>query len=364
MKYPNYGSASACGSREKNYTGLGDKCLLCSEYFCCHDNMLWQNLDGRMTSPRPQSRRSKSSREIYHPAIKDLSEQAGLTAQSLCVEEVGQTSPPYYVNGDASVTSSHDCASNGHDLTIIPPEPARLSTASPFCNSKKLPALYENSYSSYRQRVVMSGIRLKLLNTSRRPHSTEPTGIIAPSIPYSCANDPNGNVSFIIKNTNSQIEDQEPKEKRKIPHYNNKTRFKSHSGTLLSDGNQVHMNVFHQHLVNIHPLKRQETSLWLSNGFKVQSFKSKGKRSQTYIKPNTAEGHFRNRRSANGKLCREFSSLHLKPEVERQRELEMVLNDSLKQSTDLGDVTISPLQIQGGLTGPSRLAADFNLQKG
>lgn len=151
---------------------------------------------------------------------------------------------------------------------------------------------------------------------------------------------------------------------RKIPHYNNKTRFKSHSGTLLSDGNQVHMNVFHQHLVNIHPLKRQETSLWLSNGFKVQSFKSKGKRSQTYIKPNTAEGHFRNRRSANGKLCREFSSLHLKPEIERQRELEMVLNDSLKQPTDLGDVTISPLQIQGGLTGQSRLAADFNLQKG
>lgn len=62
----------------------------------------------------------------------------------------------------------------------------------------------------------MSGIRLKLLNTSRRPHSTEPTGIIAPSIPYSCANDPNGNVSFIIKNTNSQIEDQEPKEKRLV----------------------------------------------------------------------------------------------------------------------------------------------------
>ena len=54
-----------------------------SESSCCHDNMLWQSLVGRNTSPRPQSRRSKSSREIYHPAIKDLSEQAGLTTQNI-----------------------------------------------------------------------------------------------------------------------------------------------------------------------------------------------------------------------------------------------------------------------------------------
>ena len=123
------------------------------------------------------------------------------------------------------------------------------------------------------------------------------------------------------------------------------------------------MNVFHQHLVNIHPVERQKTSLWLSNGFKVQSFKSKGskvQRSQTYIKPNTADGYYRCKRSASSKLCRDFS---VKTEIERQRELEMVLNDNLKQSTDLGEVTISPLQI-GGLSGPNRLAADFNLQKG
>jgi hypothetical protein len=36
------------------------------------------------------------------------------------------------------------------------------------------------------------------------------SGIMPPSIPYSGASDnPNGNVSFIIKNTNSQKEQQE-----------------------------------------------------------------------------------------------------------------------------------------------------------
>ena len=126
------------------------------------------------------------------------------------------------------------------------------------------------------------------------------------------------------------------------------------------------MNVCHQHLVNIHPVERQRTSLWLSNGFKVQSFKSKGKghRSQTYIKPNTADGYYRNKRSANGILCREFSNMNVKSEIERQRELEMVLNETLKHSDELGDITISPLQIHGGLTGPNLLATDFNFQKG
>lgn len=111
------------------------------------------------------------------------------------------------MNGDASVSSSHDLNGTNQDLTVTSQEPVRLSTASTYCSTKRLPALYENSYGSYRQRVVMSGIRLKLLNSNRRPRSTEPTGIIAPSIPYSCPNDPNGNVSFIIKNTNSQKDD-------------------------------------------------------------------------------------------------------------------------------------------------------------
>ena len=56
--------------------------------------------------------------------------------------------------------------------------------------------------------------------------------------------------------------------------------------------------------------------------------------------------------------------MNVKSEIERQRELEMVLNETLKHSDELGDITISPLQIHGGLTGPNRLATDFNLQKG
>lgn len=333
--------------------------------------MLWQTSEGQSTSPRPQSRRSKSSREIYHPAIKDLSEQAGLNSQSYCVDEDIQGIPPYYTNGDASVSCSHDIISTNQDLASTPSEPVRLSTASTFCSTKRLPALYENSYGSYRQRVVMSGIRMKLLNSNRRPRSTEPTGTIAPSIPYNSPSDPNGNVSFIIKNINSQNNESEhnPHERRRVPHYSAKARFKNNSGgTLLSDGKQVHMNVFHQHLVNIHPIERQRTSLWLSNGFKVQSFKSKGNRSQGTVKPNSSEGYIRNfRKSANGKLCREFSNLqvqnNMKAELERRKDLETILHENLKPTGD-DEVKICPLQIQGGLTGPNRLASDFNLQKG
>lgn len=134
----------------------------------------------------------------------------------LGVDEDIQGIPPYYVNGDASVSCSHDIISTNQDLASTPSEPVRLSTASTFCSTKRLPALYENSYGSYRQRVVMSGIRMKLLNSNRRPRSTEPTGTIAPSIPYNSPSDPNGNVSFIIKNINSQNNESEhnPHERR------------------------------------------------------------------------------------------------------------------------------------------------------
>lgn len=54
----------------------------------------------------------------------------------------------------------------------------------------------------------------------------------------------------------------------------------------------------------------------------------------------------------------------MKAEMERQKDLETILNENLKTNGDEVDVKISPLQIQGGLTGPGRLASDFNLQKG
>lgn len=62
-------------------------------------------------------------------------------------------------------------------------------------------------------------------------------------------------------------------------------------GTLLSSGCEEKVNGFHQHLVNKHPLLKQKISRWLTNGFKIQSLRSRSVRSLPGDRRPSSERH-------------------------------------------------------------------------
>ena len=75
----------------------------------------------------------------------------------------------------------------------------------------------------------------------------------------------------------------------------------AHSGTLLSDGFKGQTNGFHEHLINSHPKLKQQISIWLTTGFKVQSLRLKDLNRERINKtPSTGRlRKFNDRKSAN-----------------------------------------------------------------
>lgn len=266
--------------------------------------MYYRNVEKSDACPRVLYRRSHSARETYHPSITDLSEQALRLPNGFSSDE--ETSIYPLTNGhfgDRSVrldvstedfTSREDDLHNGKLLEVngtnhindIPSRPPSIRI-----HSTRLPKVPDDSY---RERVCLSANnRYKIGGYHRRPRSVEIGRLSSArsprSIPsgYAEADMENNNFvppNFIIRNscstsTNNVNSVSNLKKNSDGNQYRPQSQNKGRqSGIHLSNGCEEKVNGFHQHLVNKHPLLKQRISRWLTNGFKIQSLRSKSVR--------------------------------------------------------------------------------------
>ncbi|XP_033749625.1 uncharacterized protein LOC117334237 [Pecten maximus] len=302
--------------------------------------MYYRNVEKSSTCPRVLQRRSQSARETYHPSITDLSEQALRLPNGFSSDEETNIYPLTNGHfGERSVrldltnedfTSKGDDLPNGkhsevngtnhmNDVTLSRPPSIRI-------HSTRLPKVPDDSY---RERVCLSANnRYKIGGYHRRPRSVEIGRLSSArsprSIPsgYSDADIENNNFvppNFIIRNSSSTSPNTAssiPNTKKNLDDIQQRSQNKGRQpGTQLSNGCEEKVNGFHQHLVNKHPLLKQRISRWLTNGFKIQSLRSKSVRNLPGDRRPSSERHSWSRGSR-----RKFSEHNL---VEEMRKIKL-----------------------------------------
>ncbi|KAK3588788.1 hypothetical protein CHS0354_011995 [Potamilus streckersoni] len=239
------------------------------------------------TSPRSthKGRSVPSTRELYHPAVQDLSEQAARHGQNY-EETILQIVSP--VNGRQSVTETFVSPSTtpstggkkleSADSTI----PAQSPTHS--LSSKTLDYIEE----MHRQRVLVSAYNRNKLNSRIRRSKTTVDTLTSsninntsstPGTYNNCAHyiqPDNHSKKFDIVITNSmKLCDEEQRNSRKgsFPSWNRYGIPSSH-GNLVSPGTPLpYLNGYHQQLTSKTQNYNQSYLHWLTSGFKVQSFR-------------------------------------------------------------------------------------------
>lgn len=250
--------------------------------------MYWSKTNENTKSPRLSARRVKSARELYRPAITDLSEQAGWNITELKNELISYnitqfaTEPPHTPDTD---NSNSNINVNGKHL-----ENTDKSTFfSPFCLSSKLPKVFEEQC---RRRVIKSARQRYRITDIKKTKSVESSATVSQrpcsSISYASNINNTGNdrdvIDLLITNslTGEKQQDKLVYKRKTISKVRrNGKNTSTIGGTLLSDGFKGQLSGFHQHLVTTHPKKKQKISMWLTKGFKIQSFRSKNNRAST-----------------------------------------------------------------------------------
>lgn len=231
----------------------------------------------RLVSPPSSTpRRPCSVREVYHPAVQDLSEQATrngggyqeesiLSVISSCTPRNAKTSADTY-NDKFNTPTPPSSQIGAEDIIKLPPT-AQL------CFNQ-----HNNEYNEdmHRQRVLVSAHqRFKLNNRIGRAKSTPPntSNLLREhrnSVPSS--EEEEKKLNFLVTN-GLKVEEKDSTERI---HYKltSRPKPKTAQGGFMVNGSPLPaVNGYTQTLIQSYPTYSQTYCDWLTNGLKVQSFR-------------------------------------------------------------------------------------------
>lgn len=229
-----------------------------------------------LSPPSSTPRRPWSVREVYHPAVQDLSEQAarnGSVYQEESILSVISSCTPRHAK-----TSSDNYSDKFNTATplvsqISAEEIIKLPPTAQLCFNQHNNEFHEDLH---RQRVLVSAHqRFKLSNRIRRAKSTPPSSNDSlkehrNSVPSSDVEEEKFN--FLVTNG---FKGEEKDNKERI-HYKltSRTKPKTAQGGLMANGSPLPtVNGYTQTLIQSFPTYTQTYCDWLTNGLKVQSFR-------------------------------------------------------------------------------------------
>ncbi|XP_045216858.2 uncharacterized protein LOC123566637 [Mercenaria mercenaria] len=233
----------------------------------------WVGSPRTLTPGRP-----RSVRELYHPAVQDLSEQAtrnGTNNQEEAILSVVSTCTPRGSRSSVDYYSDKFHTPTPLISQFNPEEAIKLSPTAQLCFNR-----HNNDYHEdlHRQRVLVSAHqRRKLQSRMRRVKSTPPGARYAgSSADYrdSWQDDFKDKLELVVTNR-TNVEEKDLKERINY-RLTNRTKPKTTlQGNLMSNGPPLSMvNGYTQTLIQHYPKYSQKYSSWLTNGFKVQSFRT------------------------------------------------------------------------------------------
>ncbi|KAL4227234.1 hypothetical protein ACF0H5_012679 [Mactra antiquata] len=246
--------------------------------------------DGWVPSPRLHTPgRPRSMRDVYRPAVQDLSEQADRNGSSNIEETilsvVSTCSPRSSRPGSEYYSDKFHCPTPLLNQ-FNPEEVIKSSPTAMLCFNQHNTEYHEDLH---RQRVLVSAHQRQKLHSSRirraksTPTPTQLTNYASSSgdsidRPRTSWNEPEPDpdrMNFVITNR-SKVDDKDCKGRINY-RLTSRTKPKSSQGTsLMSNGTPLSMiNGYTQTLTQSYPKYSQKYSNWLTNGFKVQSFRTR-----------------------------------------------------------------------------------------
>ncbi|XP_060576940.1 uncharacterized protein LOC132734254 [Ruditapes philippinarum] len=226
----------------------------------------WGGSPRTLTPGRP-----KSVRELYRPAVQDLSEQAarnGTSNQEEAILSVVSTCTPRGSRSSADYYSEKFHSPTPLISQFTPEEAIKSSPTTSYCFNT-----HNNEYHEdlHRQRVLVSAHqRRKLQSRLRRSKSTP---LSDRSREY-WHDDYKNKLELVITN-NSKVDEKDLKERINYRLTNRTKPRTAPQGSLMSNGSPLSVtNGYTQTLTQHYPKYTQKYSNWLTNGFKVQSFRT------------------------------------------------------------------------------------------
>lgn len=244
--------------------------------------------------------RPRSVRELYHPAVQDLSDQAARHGQANQEESILSVVNTYTPRSSRPGTGGgysdkYSCPTplythfNPEEMTKIPgTAPLNFNTH----NTEYLEDLH-------RQRVLVSAHHRRQLKHAKRAKSTpapsrrntscfdarcQNGGDHMNSIPRETLDDQNEQLDLVVRNGMKMDESQF---KERI-HYRLMSRTKpktAHPGLMANGAPLPVLNGYHQTLIQNIPSYSQKYCNWLTHGLKVQSFRGRHAESYSHARP-------------------------------------------------------------------------------
>lgn len=239
-----------------------------------------------LTVPRASTpRRPVSSREVYHPSVQDLSEQAAcygnnymeetiLSVVSTCIPRHSKSSMDHY-----------------HDKFYSPTPPLKHSDQEEVIKTSPTPHLCFNKHNNefhedlHRQRVLVSAHQRSKIHRIRRSKTAMPRSLSRAGStkgedntqqgPSESDKDEADKFEFIVTNFRKQSVDESEGTKERVNYkLTNRNKPKSAQASLMASGPPLPvLNGYSQELRHAHPKFSQRYCHWLTRGLKVQSFR-------------------------------------------------------------------------------------------
>lgn len=252
---------------------------------------VYSGRDRWMSSPRSVTPgRPKSVREVYHPAVQDLSDQAArngsgtpeesiLSVVSTCTPRGSRSNVVHYADKFHSPTPL---------ISQFNPEEAIKSSPTAQLSFNKHHDEYHEEL--HRQRVLVSAHHRRKLHTRMRRAKSVPANVNRANGTDQRRNsmmdkeEENGRLELIVTNR-SPIEEKDLKERVNY-RLTSRTKPKTSHGNLMANGTpQTVVNGYTQTLIQHYPKYSEKYSNWLTSGFKVQSFRTHPSDFYTHSRP-------------------------------------------------------------------------------